>query len=385
MSVFLDHNATTPVRPAALEALTQAARIGGNASSVHAAGRAARARLEAARASLADAAGAPPGSVVFTSGATEALHLAMRSAVAAGVSRLIVSAIEHDAVGAVARALSALGVELQTLPVDQDGRADINALDRMLGEDARDTLVVLMAANNETGVIQPTFEAASLTQSRGARLLVDAVQVLAKTAFSALECGADYIALSGHKIGAPAGVGALLALGDAPVRADFVGGGQEHGRRAGTENIAGAAAFAAAAEAGVDALHDFAALGELRDEIERRVRALRPDAMILGENAPRLPNTTCIALPGFAAETQVMALDLAGVAVSAGSACSSGKVRPSHVLTAMGCPRRIAGAAIRVSLGWTTQSDDVDHFVDAWRAAVERAAPRQAQLHKEVS
>lgn len=377
MTAYLDHNATTPLRPDALDAMTEAARLGGNPSSVHSAGRAARGRVEAARADLAQALGAPQSGIVFTSGATEALDLALTSAVAAGARRVLVSAIEHDAVIEPSRTVMDHGAERAEIPVTADGVVDLAALDAMLSDDASDAAVCVMAANNETGVIQPAAEACALARSRGARTLVDAVQVFGKSAVQASDFGADYVAVSAHKLGGPAGVGAMLAFGDAPVAARLRGGGQELGRRAGTENVVGIAGFAAAATTAVAQLEQFGALADIRDGLEAAVRDHQPDVVIFGASAERLANTSCLALPGVSAETLVMALDLDGVAVSAGAACSSGRVRPSRVVMAMGADSVTAGSAIRVSLGWTSSQVDADHFITAWSKATARVAQRQ--------
>jgi cysteine desulfurase len=373
-SVYLDHNATAPIRPEALDAITAALAAGGNPSSVHAVGRAARARMELARSHVGKLIGAPASTVVFTSGGTEANALAIESAVAGGSRRLLVSAIEHDAVLETAKASGAL-VEL--LPVRGDGRLDLEALaDRLGGCDAADgqPFVALMLANNETGVIQPVAEAAVLVREAGGWLHVDAVQAAGRIAIDSRALGADTLAISSHKLGGPGGAGALTFGPRANLVRRLHGGGQERGRRAGTENVAGLAGFGAAAEAALRDLDAAAAQAVWRDAAEAALVAA--GAVAIGGQAPRLPNTLSIAAPGFPAELQVMTLDLAGVMVSAGSACSSGKVKASHVLLAMGLDQ-FAGAAIRVSGGWSTEARDWNQMVEAWITAYDRHAARR--------
>ncbi len=348
---YLDANATEPVRPAALAAALAALQAVGNPSSVHAAGRAARRVLEDARERLAARFGAAPADLVFTSGGTEADAWAI-AAFGRG-RRLIVGATEHDAVRAAATGAA-------VLPVDGQGIADLDALRRLLAEGAP-ALVCLMLANNETGTIQPVAQAAALCRDAGALLHVDAVQAAGRIPLDPAALHADSIALSSHKLGGPPGAGALL-LG--PRAAGIItpliaGGGQERGRRGGTPPLPAIAGFAAAAIEATGA----AALSGLRDAIEQA--AVAAGAVVIGAGAPRLPNTTCLALPGVRAETQVIALDLEGVAVSAGAACSSGKVARSHVLDAMGLGA-LAGEAIRISLPWSATAADVAAFARAY-------------------
>jgi cysteine desulfurase len=370
---YLDHNATSPLRPEAAAAIAAALADGGNPSSVHAEGRRARARLETAREALAKALGVAPEAVVFTSGATEAVNLAIGGAVAAGATRrLLVSAIEHDC---VREAAAASGVPVESMPVTPAGQVDLDWIEaRLRAWDAADgrPFLAVMHANNETGVVQPIADVARLVGAAGGLLLVDAAQTLGKVDASGL--GASYVAVSAHKLGGPAGAGALVLGADAPLARRQHGGGQERGRRAGTENVAGVAGFGAAVAAATADPGLNGRLAVLRDGMEARLAAARPDVQAWGGDAPRLGTTSCLALPGFRGETQVMALDLAGVAVSAGAACSSGKVRPSRVLEAMGADAETAACAIRVSLGWNTTQADIDRFVDAYLFAVERAA-----------
>jgi cysteine desulfurase len=361
--LYLDANATEPLRPEARAAVLAAldGAGGGNPSSVHAAGRAARRVLEGAREAIAARFGARAADTVLTAGGTEANALAIRG-LGAG-RRILVGATEHPAV------LAAAGPEVGVIPVRPDGTADLAALEAALAAPgAPPALVCLMAANNETGVLHPSAEIAALCRRHGALWHTDAVQAAGRVPLSLEGCGADSLALSGHKLGGPAGAGALLlrpGLSPAPLVA---GGGQERGRRGGTEPLPAIAGMAAAAQA-ADPAAAAARLAPLRDRIEAGVRAIAPEARVAGEAAPaRLPNTTLIVLPGVPAETQVIALDLAGVQVSAGAACSSGKVARSHVLAAMGLGEDAAGCGIRVSLPWDAAGDAAERFLAAWEA-----------------
>ena len=361
-SAYLDYNATAPVRPEAVAAVADALALGGNPSSVHAAGRRARRAVEAARAEVARLVGTAPADIVFTSGGTEANQLALRGA---GRARVLVSAIEHDSVRQAVP-------DAEIVPVTASGIVDLAALAAMLRRDERPAIVSLMLANNETGVIQPVAEAATIAREHGALLHCDAVQAAGKVPVDMKALGADLLTLSAHKLGGPQGVGALAVAGAVALAPLQLGGGQERGRRAGTENVPGIVGFGAAAAVAARELGG-SALAELRDSAERRLLAAAPEARVFGAAVPRLSNTICIALPGAPAATQVMALDLAGVMVSAGAACSSGKVRPSHVLTAMGATPEEAGCAIRISFGWNSSAADVEQLVAAWRQLAERA------------
>lgn len=360
VSAYLDHNATSPLRPAVLDAMVEALRVGGNPSSVHRLGRAARARIEAARRSVAALVGALPAEVVFVSGGTEANNLALAGA---GRVRVLVSAVEHDS---VLKAVPDAGL----IPVDRNGVIDLAGLERKLHEPGALPLVSVMFANNETGVLQPVAEVVRLARSAGALVHCDAVQGAGKVAVDFHGLGIDYLSLSAHKFGGPTGIGALVVRDGAPLLADRRGGGQEHYRRAGTENVAGIAGFGVAAEAAQSGL-DVAAT---RDRMEMELRRIAPGAAVFGAGAPRLGNTTCISMPDVRAETQVMGLDLAGVSVSAGAACSSGKVGRSAVLEAMGVPAAEAATAIRISLGWNTTAGDIERLIAAWRDLYVRVA-----------
>ncbi len=356
---YLDANATEPLRPEARAAMLAALDATGNPSSVHAPGRAARRILEDAREAVAARWGARPADVVFTSGGTEANALAI-AALGAG-RRIIIGATEHDAVRQAAP-------DATILPVDPQGRADLDALAGMLAEGGP-SLICLMAANNETGVLHPLDQAAALCRRHGALLHVDAVQAAGRLPLDLPGSHAASFAISGHKLGGPAGAGALLLTPDAPpIAAILRGGGQERGRRGGTQALPAIAGLAAAAACPPP---DTARIAALRDAAEHA--AIAAGATVCGAGAPRLPNTTCLVLPGIRADAQVIALDLAGIAVSAGAACSSGKVAVSHVLAAMGLGPR-AGHAIRVSLPWNVTPADIDRFAAAYPAIAARLA-----------
>jgi cysteine desulfurase len=360
---YLDWNATAPLRPEAAAAVSEALGRWGNPSSVHRRGRAARRTIECAREAVAGLLGdADPGGVVFVSGGTEANHLALCGA---GRERALVSAIEHDSVRHAVP-----GAEM--IPVGPEGIVDLDALEKLLGADALPALVSVMYANNETGVIQPVAEIGEIARRHGALFHCDAVQAAGKLKLEVGTIGADLVTLSAHKIGGPPGIGALVVAGGVEVAPLLRGGGQEHRRRAGTENLPGIAGFAAAAAAATAEFSVYDTVAALRDGLETEIAAIAPDAVVLGAAAPRLPNTSAIAMPGVAAETQVVALDLDGVMVSAGAACSSGKVGPSHVLAAMRVDPEIAASTIRISLGWNSSEAEIDHFLRAWSALYRR-------------
>ena len=368
---YFDWNATAPLREAAWEAWQQALAVPGNPSSIHAEGRAARRLVEEAREAVARLAGAAWADVIFTASGTEANALALTPAIETATEkrprdRLFISAIEHSSVRTGGRFAPEA---VEELPVDADGRLDLATIGQALARASR-PLVSIMLANNETGVIQPVAEAAALVHAAGGFLHVDAVQAAGRIPCEMGALGADLLTLSAHKIGGPKGVGALIRASDDIHIADPLirGGGQERGLRAGTENVAGIAAFgAAAAVASTQAGAEAAAMLVLRNRLEAELKAVTPQAVIFGEGAERLPNTTLFALPGMRAETAVIAFDLEGVAVSSGAACSSGKVQPSHVLAAMGVSPALTQAAVRVSLGWETTERDIERLLGAWR------------------
>jgi cysteine desulfurase len=353
VSAYLDHNATSPLRPEAFESMVEALRAGGNPSSVHVAGRKARGFVEAARRQVAGLVGALPGEVVFTSGGTEANSLALSGA---GRRRVLISAVEHDSV-------SRTVPDAEIIPVDGNGVVDLAVLEQVLTTTREPALVSVMSANNETGVLQPIGEVVRLARAAGALVHCDAVQAAGKVPVDIHGLGVDYLSLSAHKLGGPAGIGALIVRSGAPFETDRRGGGQESNRRAGTENVAGIAGFGVAARCASQSA-DF---GSLRDRLEIALVQIVPKARIFGSAARRVGNTTCVSMPGVSAETQVMALDLAGVCVSAGAACSSGKVQRSAVLAAMGVAPNEAATAIRISLGWNTVPADIDRLIAAWR------------------
>jgi cysteine desulfurase len=366
--VYLDWNATTPLRPEARQAMAAAWDMAGNPSSVHAEGRQARRLVEDARNAVAAAVSARRQDLVFSSGGTEANALALtpglRRSGGEPVRRLLVSAIEHASVLAGGRfAADAIG----TIKVTPSGLVDLDHLRQRLSEGAP-ALVSVMLANNETGAIQPVGDIADIVHAAGGMLHVDAIQALGKIPFDLNSIRADLITLSAHKIGGPKGVGALVTTEDVQGLEPLLrGGGQEQGRRAGTENVAGIAAFGAAVRAAMAVLPgDAERLQGLRSRLEAGLKET-PGMILFAAVAPRLPNTTLFTVPGLKAETAVIGFDLGGIAVSSGSACSSGKVQPSHVLAAMGFSRELAEGAVRLSLGWSTSEADIDLALEAWR------------------
>jgi cysteine desulfurase len=359
---YLDHNAITPVRPEAEEAVLRALRAFGNPSSVHAAGREARAILDGARGTVAGALHVHPRDLVFTSGATESAMLAIRGALAtapAGRTGLVVTGVEHPCVLDLARELSRGGTPVQVVPVDRRGFVDLEVMANAVSPET--ALVCCMLANNETGVLQPVAEAADLAHAGGALLFCDAVQAAGKIPVDLPALRVDLAAFTAQKFGGPRGAGALwIAPG---VRlAPVAGGHQEKGRRAGTENLPGVAGMAAALEAAVAALPvDVERVRRLRDRLESGLVAALPGSRVNGAGADRLPGTLSVTFPGSDGETMLMALDLEGICASAGAACTSGSTTPSHVLSAMGLTVEEARATLRLSLGWNSTDDDVDH------------------------
>jgi len=375
-----------PIAPEAREAMFVAWANPANAGSPHILGELAAASVAAARATIAELIGASASEIVFTSGATEANNLALigiaRWALETGNARqrIIVSAVEHKAILEPAHWLKALGFEVIVAPVDHRGAIDCTALSTLVDE--RTLLVSVMAANNETGVVQPVAEAPAIAHDAGALLLCDAVQAAGKMPLDFAALGADMLMLGGHKIGAPMGIGALIIREGLPFAALAVGGGQETRRRAGSENVPGIAGFGAAARAAREGLEAFAALGHLRDTLEDEVARIAPDAVFFGKGAERLSNTSYLSAPGLDAETLLMALDLDGIAVSAGAACSSGKIGRPRVLDAMGVSGDLSRGAVRVSLGWSSGAEDIDRFVRSWSRVYERT---RAQVNASVT
>ena len=379
---YLDYNATAPLRPESRAAILDALDKVGNASSVHAEGRAARARVEVARTEIARLVGGNGKLVTFTSGGTEANNIVLtpdwtRAGKPHTCDRLLVSATEHPSVLAGGRFPADSVVRI---PVDRNGVIDSEALRLLLAGEGGRALVSVMLANNETGVIQPIKEIAAIAREAGALVHTDAIQAVGRVPVDIYELGVDVLTLSAHKIGGPQGAGAIVrsdeALAFSPL---LTGGGQERRARAGTENVAAIAGFgvsAALALADIEKVHGWSVL---RDDIAAIVSSSGRPITIFGEDTARLPQTLCLAVAGISAETLVIALDLAGIAVSSGSACSSGKVAPSHVLAAMGVPDDVAQSAIRVSLGWDSTKYDLDLFASAWRRVVKHMAPGEFQ------
>jgi cysteine desulfurase len=382
---YLDHNATSPLRPESLSAVTHALAVGGNPSSIHANGRAARTIMEEARDKVAALARARPENVIFTSGATEANHLALFGAAEGSlegedsrITRLFVSAIEHSSVLATANKLAERfpWIRLAILPVTAQGVIDLEALRVALREGKGRALVAVMAANNEIGTVQPIAEVSKLVREAGALLLVDAVPAAGKVPLDFSQC--DYMTVSAHKIGGPQGAGALLVREDVPLAPQLVGGGQQKGLRAGTENLSGIAGFGAAAHSLEDGEGERARILHLRDHFEAALKQAAPEAVIFGADQARLCSTSDFAIPGVIAESALIALDLDGVMMSAGSTCSSGKVAVSHVLAAMGVDEKLAACALRASFGWSSTMEDVHAAVQSLAKLRQRVRSKEA-------
>ncbi|MDO1558619.1 cysteine desulfurase family protein [Brevundimonas sp. 2R-24] len=369
-AVYLDYNASGLVRPQVIEAMAEALAAGGNPNAVHALGRKARARVETARAEVAELVGGDAASVVFSSGGTESNNQAIASAIKAGCERLIICATEHPCVSETA---ACCGVEVELIPVTDRGLIDLEWLKDRLENGPR-AFVAVHHANNESGVIQPVAEAAALTHEHGGWMHVDAIQTAGKIVVDMAELGADTLTLSAHKLGGPQGVGALIYRDQAPVVRVIHGSGQERGLRAGTENVAGIVGFGVSARLAAQEVPYSAAHVGWRDAAEARVKAL--GATVIGEGAPRLPNTLFMAVPDWESPSQLMTLDLQGIMVSAGMACSSGKSKPSKAITAMGL-HDVALGAIRVSGGWGTTEADWTRFADAWTSEYEKRRARR--------
>ncbi|AYG66371.1 MULTISPECIES: cysteine desulfurase family protein [unclassified Rhizobium] len=369
--LYLDWNATAPLHPAARDAMLRAMDIQGNPNSVHGEGRAARAAVEAARRQVASLTGAEPAHVVFTSGATEAANMVLTPEFRMGrtplaISRLYISAVEHPAVREGGRFAAD---RISEIPVTPNGTVDLAALEALLAAHDKASglpMVAIMLANNETGILQPVVEAAKLVQAAGGIFVVDAVQAAGRVPLDINAIGADFLIVSSHKIGGPKGVGALVSRGEVLMPKPLIhGGGQEKGHRSGTENTLAIIGFGAAAAVALDGIEGRnAAIAQLRGRLEEGMRQSASDVIIHGEQGARVPNTSFFTLPGLKSETGQIAFDLEGVAISAGSACSSGKVGESHVLVAMGCDPKLG--ALRISLGLTTTEADVDRAIAAF-------------------
>lgn len=375
---YLDCNATTPVRPEVIDAVAKAMATIGNSSSVHAEGRAARAIVEEGREKLRALVNAPVNGVIITGGGTEAIHYALNGTVKTGnVKRIFVSAIEHAAVPANA---SETGAPVETVPVTKSGVADLGWLRARLKDYdvKRDGgfLVCLMFANNETGVIQPVKDAADIVHEKGGLLFVDAAQAVGKIPVNFVMSGADLMAVTAHKFGGPIGVGALIAGPNLPLHPIMRGGGHESNRRAGTHNVPAIAGLGLACDLAPSSIAKAPIIAAMRDRMQSA--AEDAGAVTWGKGEARLPGTLSMSAPGFASQTQLMTMDLAGIAISSGSACSSGKTRPSHVLSAMGADEALASCGIRVSLGWNSTEEDADAFCREWPAAYARVKARAA-------
>jgi len=365
-AIYLDYNATTPIKPAVIDLVSGIMATVGNASSVHGFGRNARGHIETARERVAALAGTDPSYVVFTSGATESNNAVMQ--LFAG-QRILVSAIEHPA---IRQALPADMVEF--IPVTRDGVVDMDALEQMISADAAPALVSVMMVNNETGVIQPVAEIARLVKKKHPDVFVhtDAVQAAGRIPIDFPALQVDYMSLSAHKMGGPQGVGALItAPGAAPARL-LHGGGQEKRQRAGTENIAGIAGMGLAADLAVSDMENYQRLKKWRDKLEAAIKEIAPPVSVFGQNVDRVANTTALCLAGLPAKTQLMSLDLEGIAVSSGSACSSGTFKPSPILQAMGADENQASSTLRISTGWDSREEDIDRFVACWEKIYRR-------------
>lgn len=375
--IYLDHNAGAPLRADVREIMVEALSDAGNASSVHAHGRKARGRIETAREKVARLCGSSTRAVTFVSGGTEANMTALSPSwqdqgAPVYLDKLFRSAIEHPSVVTGGRFAVA---DQSVIPVDSDGVVDLKALEDLIAE-AAPSLISVMAANNETGVIQPLTQIADLAATYGHFFHVDAVQAAGRMPIDLKRWGADVVTLSAHKFGGPQGIGAVVVRSMARVPAPLmVGGGQENWRRGGTENVAAIAGFGRAAELAAAEAADPDRLGALRNKLETGLRAVCPNTVIFGGAADRLCNTTCFAVPGISAETALIAFDLERVSVSSGSACSSGKVSVSHVLTAMGVDEDAARGAIRISLGWNTVEANIDRLLEIWPVIVDRLNP----------
>ncbi|WP_425411138.1 cysteine desulfurase family protein [Hyphococcus sp.] len=376
MRHYLDHNATAPLRPEVIDIIAETMRHDGNSLSVHEEGRHAHKIVEDAREQVRALVNAPVNSVIFTSGGTESIHYALHGCLRPhNIKRILVSAIEHSAVSANA---ASTGTEVEIIPARASGVVDLDWLkDRLKEYDVTREggfLVCLMFANNETGVLQPVHEAADIAHDAGGLLFCDAAQAAGKVPVNFVMSGADMMSLTGHKYGGPAGVGALIAGPNLPLEPVMRGGGHESNRRAGTHNVPAIAGLGLASEMAKQSLARAGEIAALRDRMQDA--AISAGAKIWGGDQERLPGTLCLSAPGFSGETQLMTMDLAGIAISAGSACSSGKTKPSHVLTAMGASGDDATSAIRVSLGWNSTTKDADAFIREWPKAYDRIKAR---------
>jgi len=353
---YLDYNASAPMRPAVIHAMQEAMHLAGNPSSVHKHGRELSKALTGAREIITETIGARNSRVIFTSGGTEANNLALRGC---KIGTTIVSTIEHDSV------LFAAEAE-RRIPVNLDGVVDLTRFEELLSRQTSPSLISVMLANNETGVIQPLHEITSIAHNHGCLVHCDGVQALGKMDIDMSHLGVDLLSLSAHKVGGPKGVGALIISDGVTIDPQLIGGGQEYSLRPGTENFVSISGFAATLADIQEKPEEFGQISKMHSNLETKLKKAFPDIQIFGSNSPRLINTTCVHMHNLPAETQVIALDLAGISVSSGSACSSGKVTPSHVLEAMGLSSTIANETIRISIGWGTTDNDIESATKAW-------------------
>ncbi len=367
--VYLDYNATSLIKPEVVKEMTSLLSLAGNPSSVHQFGRGARDVIETSRDRVANMIGSQPDEIIFTGGGTESNNMALFGS---GRKRIVLSVIEHPSILEAAKSMLKYEGQgersIEFVSVDENGVVDPSSVEKAIGSDGENVLVSIMLANNETGVIQPIHEIASLVKDRGALIHCDAVQAPGRIPLDVKMLGIDLLSISAHKFGGPKGVGALFISDNITLNPLVTGGGQERGLRPGTENVIGIAGFGIAADLVGQDLQNVGHIAKLRDSLENKLCSLEPKVRVFSKDAKRLPNTTCLSMPGVQSEMQVMGLDLAGVAVSAGSACSSGKVEPSHVLAALGLPSEDVGCAIRISFGWGSKKSDVEKLVSVWQA-----------------
>ncbi len=372
--IYLDHNATTTIRPEVIDLVAQIMADTGNASSVHAHGRAARAAMDKARRQIATLAGTLPEYVTFNSGATEANNSVIN---AFRGETILFTATEHPSVREAVLEMAGNAIKI---PVTQDGLIDVAAFEALVTEQ-KPALISIMMVNSETGVIQPVAELSKIARKIHPEVFIhtDAVQAAGRVPIDMSALRVDYLSLSAHKCGGPQGVGALIcAPGSRPAKLLY-GGGQERRQRAGTENVASIAGFGLSAELAMNFMDEYANLATLRTHLEEFLTKTHNSIRIFGHDAPRVSNTCCISCVGFPAQTQLMALDLEGICVSSGSACSSGSPKPSKVLTAMGASDDELGCALRISLGWNSTKSDIDGFIEAWSKIVQRIQSKNGE------
>lgn len=366
--LYLDHNATAPIRPEVAKLMTAMLLETGNPSSIHYAGRSARNHIENARQRIGRIFDVDAKQIIFTSGATESNNTILNGF---RDKRILVSAIEHPS-------LLDAGVAYETIPVTRDGVVDLNALQALLNNGIPTALISVMLVNNETGVIQPVAEIAAIAKQHGTLVHCDVTQAVGRIPFTRASLGVDFMTLSSHKIGGPQGVGATIFAAKAPLPKLLLGGGQENRQRAGTENVAGIAGFGLAVEIAQQSIPAFQALETLRNKLEHAIQQSVPNTIIHGKNAQRVANTSCFSVVGIQSETMLMNMDLEHIAISSGSACSSGSIKPSHVLLAMGVNSETAKCAVRISMGWDTTTSDIDHFLEIWEKTLPRLIKNKA-------